>query len=154
MDSLSMPRAQLLQLLDEAMEAGQRVQRARASGQTGLFDVSGETPPGETAVTASQVEEFSREELLAMEKEMLGLYISDHPLRHVHATLAPRINAALNQLMELPDKTQATVGGLITAVNRPTTKSGPPMHFVPLEDLTGTCEVIIFPKTYEQVHFL
>jgi len=154
MDSLGMPRAQLLQLLDEAMEAGQRVQRARASGQTGLFDVTGETPPPETAVPTSQVEEFSREELLAMEKEMLGLYISDHPLRHVHDTLAPRINAALNQLMELPDKTQVTVGGLITAVKRTTTKSGSAMAFVTLEDLTGSCEVIIFPKAYEQVHFL
>src|SRR2546429_191968 len=154
MDSLGMPRAQLLHLLDEAMEAGQRVQRARASGQTGLVDVTSETPPGETAVPTSQVEEFSREELLAMEKEMLGLYISDHPLRHVHATLAPRINAALNQLMELPDKTQVTVGGLITAVKRTTTKSGSAMAFVTLEDLTGSCEVIIFPKAYEQVHFL
>jgi len=56
--------------------------------------------------------------------------------------------------MELPDKTQVTVGGLITAVKRTTTKSGSAMAFVTLEDLTGSCEVIIFPKAYEQVHFL
>ena len=154
LDSLGMPRAQLLQLLDEAMEAAQRVQRARASGQTGLFDLSGETAPAEAAAPAGPVEEFSREELLAMEKEMLGLYISDHPLRHVHATLAARINVALNQLLELPDKTPVTVGGLITAVKRTTTKGGSAMAFVTLEDLTGSCEVIIFPRAYEQVHFL
>src|SRR5439155_654986 len=63
LDSLGMPRAQLLQLLDEAMEAAQRVQRARASGQTGLFDLSGETAPAEAAAPAGPVEEFSREEL-------------------------------------------------------------------------------------------
>src|SRR5207249_1856739 len=154
LDSLGMPRAQLLQLLDEAMEAAQRVQRARASGQTGLFDLSGETAHAEAAAPAGPVEEFSREELLAMEKEMLGLYISDHPLRHVHATLAARINVALNQLLELPDKTPVTVGGLITAVKRTTTKGGSAMAFVTLEDLTGSCEVIIFPRAYEQVHFL
>jgi len=154
LDSLGMPRAQLLQLLDEAMEAAQRVQRARASGQTGLFDLSGETAPAEAAAPAGPVEEFSREELLAMEKEMLGLYISDHPLRHVHATLAARINVALDQLLELPDKTPVTVGGLITAVKRTTTKGGSAMAFVTLEDLTGSCEVIIFPRAYEQVHFL
>ncbi|HTE03546.1 MAG TPA: OB-fold nucleic acid binding domain-containing protein, partial [bacterium] len=129
-------------------------QRARASGQTGLFDLSGETAPAEAAAPAGPVEEFSREELLAMEKEMLGLYISDHPLRHVHATLAARINVALDQLLELPDKTPVTVGGLITAVKRTTTKGGSAMAFVTLEDLTGSCEVIIFPRAYEQVHFL
>src|SRR5947209_3450095 len=60
----------------------------------------------------------------------------------------------LTQLLELPDKTPVTVGGLITAVKRTTTKGGSAMAFVTLEDLTGSCEVIIFPRAYEQVHFL
>ncbi len=155
LDSIGLARAQLLQMLDEAMEAGQRVQRARASGQTGLFELGVEEPlPAESETTTGPVEEFSKEELLAMEKEMLGLYISDHPLRHVHATLTTRVNASLSQLMELPDKTQVTVGGIITAVKRTTTRAGSAMAFVTLEDLTSSCEVIIFPKTYEQVHFL
>src|SRR2546425_10629579 len=153
LDSLGAPRAQMLQTLDDAMEAAQEVQRARASGQTGLFDVAeGATPVEESP--AAPVDEFSKEELLAMEKEMLGLYISDHPLRHVHDVMATRINASLSQLVDLPDKTLVTVGGIVTAVKRTTTRGGSAMAFVTLEDLTGSCEVIIFPRNYEQVHFL
>jgi DNA polymerase-3 subunit alpha len=153
LDSLGAPRAQMLQTLDDAMEAAQLVHRARASGQTGLFDLAeGATPIEESP--AAPVEEFSKEELLAMEKEMLGLYISDHPLRHVHDVMATRINAPLSELVDLPDKTLVTVGGIVTAVKRATTRGGSAMAFVTLEDLTGSCEVIIFPKIYEQVHFL
>jgi len=154
LDSMGVPRALMLQTLDDIMGGAQRALRARESGQTGLFDLGGATPPPEPAEAVIPVEEFSKEELLAMEKEMLGLYISDHPLRHVHDTLAARVNAALHQLMDVPDKTLVTVGGIITGVKRTTTKGGSAMAFVTLEDLTGSCEVIIFPKTYEQVHFL
>ncbi|HEY3247607.1 MAG TPA: DNA polymerase III subunit alpha [bacterium] len=152
LDSLGRPRAALLAVLDDTLDAAQRVQRARASGQTGLFDVGGAPPPA-SAGTA-QVEEFSKAELLAMEKEMLGLYISDHPLRQVREALDARVNTALHQLMDLPDKSDVVVGGIVTGVKRTTTKAGSAMAFVTVEDLTGACEVIIFPKTYEQVHFL
>ncbi|MBI2247753.1 MAG: DNA polymerase III subunit alpha [Armatimonadetes bacterium] len=153
LDSLGEARAQMLQKLDAVMEFAQNVQRARASGQTGLFDL-GEAAPVPSSDEAVQVEEFSKEELLVMEKEMLGMYISDHPLRHVHDVLAARVNVPLHQLMELPDKSQVVVGGIISGVKRTTTKGGSAMAFLTLEDLTGSCEVIIFPKTYEQVHFL
>jgi DNA polymerase-3 subunit alpha len=153
MDSLRQPRAALLAALDDSLDAAQKVQRARASGQTGLFDLGGATSQPDVS-GAAQVEEFSKAELLAMEKEMLGLYISDHPLRHVQDTLASRVNTALHQLLELPDKSDVAVGGIVTGVKRTTTKSGSAMAFVTIEDLTGSCEVIIFPKTYEQVHFL
>jgi len=149
LDSLG-GRAQMLALLDGSIDQAQRLQRERASGQTGLFEMG--PPPAEPA--AIQVEEFSREELLQMEKEMLGLYISDHPLRHVHGALSARVNVALQHLADLPDKTTVVVGGIITGVKRTTTKSGSAMAFVTLEDLTASVEVIIFPKTYEQVHFL
>lgn len=149
LDSLG-GRAQMLALLDSTLDAAQRLQRERASGQTGLFELA--AAPAEAATI--QVEEFSRDELLQMEKEMLGMYISDHPLRHVHGTLSARVSVALHRLPELSDKMTVVVGGLITGVKRTTTKSGSAMAFVTLEDLTGTTEVIIFPKTYEQVHFL
>ena len=152
-DSLGQPRAALLAMLDDTLDAAAKIQRAKASGQTGLFDLSAAAPPPDT-VNPGQVEEFSKAELLAMEKEMLGLYISDHPLRQVQDTLTTRINTALHQLLELPDKSEVVVGGIITGVKRTTTKSGSAMAFITVEDLTGACEVIIFPKTYEQVHFL
>ncbi|MGH2349684.1 MAG: DNA polymerase III subunit alpha [bacterium] len=153
LDSFGQPRAALLAALDDSLDAAQKVQRARASGQTGLFDLGGAVPQPDAAGSA-QVEEFSKAELLAMEKEMLGLYISDHPLRHVQDALAARVNTALHQLLDLPDKSDVVVGGIVTGVKRTTTKSGSAMAFVTVEDLTGSCEVIIFPKAYEQVHFL
>lgn len=145
-------RAQMLALLDSSLDAAQRLQRERASGQTGLFETGQGAP--EPAAAPIEVEEFSKDELLQMEKEMLGMYISDHPLRQVHAALAARVNVALHQLPELQDKATVVVGGIITGVKRATTKSGSAMAFVTLEDLTGGAEVIIFPKMYEQVHFL
>jgi len=143
-------RAQMLALLDSSLDAALRLQQERASGQTGLFEMAAQAETPEEI----QIEEFSKEELLQMEKEMLGLYISDHPLRHVHAALTARVNVALHQLLEMSDKATVVVGGIITGVKRTTTKSGSAMAFLTLEDLTGSCEVIIFPKTYEQVHFL
>ncbi len=153
LDSLGTPRAQWLQTLDEALEVGQRTQRVRASGQTGLFNLGGTAEP-DPAPAAVQVEEFSKAELLTMEKEMLGLYVSDHPLRHVRETLLSRIDTPINQLPDLPDKAEVSIGGIITGVKRTTTKGGSAMAFLTLEDLTGSVEVIVFPKTYEQVHFL
>ena len=151
LDSLGR-RAQMLALLDSSLDAAQRLQRERASGQTGLFETG--QAASEPAAAPIEVEEFSKDELLQMEKEMLGMYISDHPLRQVHAALAARVNVALHQLPELQDKATVVVGGIITGVKRTTTRSGSAMAFVTLEDLTGGAEVIIFPKTYEQVHFL
>jgi DNA polymerase-3 subunit alpha len=153
LDSLGEARAQMIQKLDGAMEFAQRVQRVKASGQTGLFEM-GTAAPAPSGEETVQLEEFSKDELLVMEKEMLGLYISDHPLRHVHDILTARVNVPLHQLMELPDKSPVVVGGIITGVKRTTTKGGSAMAFLSLEDLTGNCEVIIFPKTYEQVHYL
>ncbi len=153
-DSLRQPRAALLAALDDTLDAAQKVQRARASGQTGLFDAGEAGLRPEPAWAEAQVEEFSPQELLAMEKEMLGLYISDHPLRRVREALAARVNTTLLHLADLPDKSDVVVGGIVTGVKRTTTKAGSAMAFVTVEDLTGSCEVIIFPRTYEQIHFL
>jgi DNA polymerase-3 subunit alpha len=149
LDSLGR-RAQMLALLDASMDAAQRVQRERASGQTGLFD-AGTAPPPPPSL---EVEEFSKDELLQMEKDMLGLYISDHPLRQVHASLTARVHLPLQHLIELPDKSSVAIGGIITGVKRTVTKGGSAMAFLTIEDLTGSVEVIVFPRTYEQVHFL
>jgi DNA polymerase-3 subunit alpha len=146
-------RAQMLQTLDAVLERGQRSQRARNEAQTGLFGDLGASPEqaaaglreGETAVL-----EFTKEELLTMEREMLGLYISDHPLRRWAPVLAQRATATIAQLADLPDRREVTVGGLIGTVKRSMTRSGSTMAFVTLEDLTGSIEVLVFPRAYEQ----
>jgi len=146
LDALGEPRAKMLQTLDDTMEQAQRAQRVRAQGQTGLFDMGSEAPP---PLDASG-EEFSREELLTMEKEMLGLYISDHPLHRWQPVLSQRVTAQLAQLPDLPDRREVVVGGLVSSVKRTITRSGSSMAFLTLEDLTGSVEVVVFPRVYEQ----
>jgi DNA polymerase-3 subunit alpha len=151
LDSLGMSRAQMLQTLDETMDQAQRAQRVRAQGQTGLFDLGGGAPAPPPATAG---EEFSREELLTMEKEMLGLYISDHPLHRWQPILAQRVTTQLAQLPDLPDHKEVLVGGLVSTMKRTMTRSGSAMAFVTLEDLTGSVEVVVFPRTYEQHGYL
>ncbi|TMI84084.1 MAG: DNA polymerase III subunit alpha [Bacillati bacterium ANGP1] len=147
LDSLGTARAQMLQTLDETMENAQRAQRVRAQGQTGLFDMGAEAISQPAAPAG---DEFSREELLTMEKEMLGLYISDHPLHRWQPILAQRVTAQLGQLVDLPDRKEVVVGGLVGGVKRTITRSGSAMAFLTLEDLTGSVEVVVFPRVYEQ----
>src|SRR5579864_2995316 len=151
LDSLGTSRAQMLQTLDDTMDQAQRAQRVRLQGQTGLFDLGvGEAPapPGPEAG-----EEFSRDELLTMEKEMLGLYISDHPLTRWQPVLDQRVTVQLGQLLDLPDHKEVVVGGLVSVMKRTITRSGSAMAFLTLEDLTGSVEVIVFPRVYEQQGF-
>ncbi len=155
MDVFGVKRAQMLQTLDETVDKAQRVQRSRALGQTGLFDLDlggglaggPESGPGEAA------SEFSREELLTMEREMLGLYISDHPLRRWEPVLRQRVSTTIAQLADLRDRQEVTVGGLVTTVKRSLTRTGSTMAFLGLEDLTGGVEVLVFPRAYEQQAF-
>jgi DNA polymerase-3 subunit alpha len=148
LDSLGASRAQMLQALDDTLEQAQRAQRARARGQTGLFDLG--AGPAETRSAEAPGQEFSRDELLTMEREMLGLYISDHPLRRWASTLARRTTSTIGQLAELHDRQEVTIGGLVSSIKRSTTRSGSTMAFLTLEDLTGSVEVLVFPRAYEQ----
>ncbi len=152
LDSLGGSRAKMLQTLDETMDQAQRAQRVRAQGQTGLFDLGGDAGAGPPPADASG-EEFSGEELLTMEKEMLGLYISDHPLHRWQPVLAQRVTAQLAHLPDLPDRKEVVVGGLVSSVKRTITRSGSAMAFLTLEDLTGSVEVVVFPRVYEQQGF-
>jgi DNA polymerase-3 subunit alpha len=150
LDSLGRPRAALLAEIDAVLAAGQRLARARAESQTGLFELADglQTPQAAPA----EIEEFSNAELLAMERDMLGMYVSGHPLGHVRDLLGRRTTATIDQLAEMRDRSEVVIGGLITALKRTTTKSGAAMAFATVEDLTGNVEVIVFPKTYEQSH--
>ena len=84
---------------------------------------------------------------LAFEKEMLGLYVSDHPLLTVGAALAASTSTSVGELSDLADRTSLTVGGIVGTITRRWTKNGDPMLFFQLEDLQGSVECIAFPKT-------
>ena len=129
----------------EVLDATVERRRNEEMGQYSLF-------AGDTEVETSHDfdipdDEWSQKIKLAFEKEMLGLYVSDHPLLSVGASLAAATNTTIAQLDELTDRSSVTVGGIVGAITRRWTKNGDPMLFFQLEDLEGSVEVIVFPKT-------
>jgi DNA polymerase III subunit alpha len=139
----------MLELLDAALAWGQREQADRLAGQGSIFDL-GETssapavrhhpsiPPGE----------FEKRDLLALEKESLGLYVSEHPLSAVKDQLGRRVDCALTDIERRRDGEIVTVGGMVGAIKQLTTKKGEPMVFLRLDDVTGGAEVVVFNSVY------
>lgn len=140
--------AQLLDALDEAMAAGQVAQRDRASGQSSLFEVAGE--PGVLERPLPVVSEVPLKERLRWEKELLGMYLSDHPLGAIAEELAGYVTAYSGEFGEELDQQRVVVGGVIVGVRPVITKSRQAMAVATVEDLQGALEVIVFPKVLEE----
>jgi len=153
-DSLEAKRSQLLNILDDFMKSGQEYQKAQKNGQTSIFDLFEEVHQEKISDNYQQklpeIPEFSQNKLLAMEKEMLGLYISYHPLNSYKDKLRKIITSNSAELTSLSDKSRVVLGGVINNFKRKSTKNGNLMVFITLEDLEGTVEVIVFPKIYEE----
>ncbi|MFP4073718.1 MAG: DNA polymerase III subunit alpha, partial [Actinomycetota bacterium] len=128
-------------ILDTTLER----RRNEEMGQYSLF--AGEEAGGEEKDFEIPTEEWAQKTKLAFEKEMLGLYVSDHPLLSVGASLASATTSTISELAELNDRTSVAVGGIVGTITRRWTKNGDPMLFFQLEDLEGSIEVIVFPKT-------
>jgi DNA polymerase-3 subunit alpha len=139
--------AQLLLALDEAMAAGQAEQRDRLTGQTSLFDTSLDGQALERPLAAAT--EAPLRERLRWEKELLGLYLSDHPLGDIAEEIGRYVNAYSGDLGEELDQQRVVVGGVVTEVRRVITKARATMGVATLEDLQGSLEVIVFPKVLE-----
>ena len=152
-DSLGAGRARLLAGLEDCMKAAQVRAREATRGQRSLFDLLGPGGPAAEAVVADhlpEVPEFETRDLLAQEKEVLGLYISGHPLEALVEDLRLRTHS-VQSLRDRADGDRCTVGGIVTSLRRTATKKGDPMAFLALEDLTGSVEVVLFPKLYAQL---
>ncbi|HHY32421.1 MAG TPA: DNA polymerase III subunit alpha [Firmicutes bacterium] len=151
-DSTGAKRAALLMVLDSTYDAASAGRREREKGQASFFDLFDEK--GEFAsseVPLPSVAEFSERERLSMEKELLGLYVSGHPLQGVAPKLREHVSAQVATLADHPDGDEVSVGGIITAFRKIVTKNtGQPMAFFTLEDLTGSVEVVVFPRVYEE----
>src|SRR5579875_2870821 len=149
-------RKGMLQVLEQAQGAGQKAQQDALIGQGSIFDLVCETPDGAGAaggappVRPSHAPipsvEFERAELLAAEKEALGLFISDHPLKELRAALAARVDCALGELAARRDGEWVTVGGMLSQTKRIRTKKGDPMMFATLDDLEHSVELVVFGK--------
>lgn len=151
-DSINRNRAQLLFVLPDAMVTAARSQRDRRNGQVSLFENVSREDEATYLEPASlpNIEEMPREEMLAMEKDLLGIYISDHPLVRYRDKLRALINTSSDQLPGKKEKEEVIVGGVITNVRKLMTKKSEPMAFVTLEDLSGSIDVTVFPSAYRE----
>ena len=138
----------LLEALDAALENGARHQRDVAAGQSTLFDLFALPADSGTAFLDGG-EEIPRRERLRWEKELIGLYLSDHPLRDIEAQLPEYVTAYTGDLAEEADQAKVTVGGIVQSSRRVITRAGSTMLVATVEDL-GSVEVVVFPKVFEQ----
>jgi DNA polymerase-3 subunit alpha len=141
----------LLARLDGALESGSRHQRDVAAGQGTLFDLFAapiEEPSLEPA--AVDEDEVPRKERLRWEKELLGLYLSEHPLGDIADQLPDYVTAYTGDLAEESDQAKVTLGGIIQSTRRVITRAGSTMLVATLEDLQGSVEVVVFPKVFAE----
>jgi hypothetical protein len=141
------PRAVQIGHLDLALATAQREQRDRESGQVGLFASMGLTDEI-VAQPLPTGPEAPRRELLGWEKELLGIYLSEHPLQQMAERMGDVVTAYLAELKEAGDEL-VTVACVVTSARKHITKEKKLMMFAQVEDLTGTVEVTVFPRTYE-----
>lgn len=144
-------RAQLLASLDAALDKANTTQKNKLSGQLSLFDMMGlETAAPSVEVRLPDLPEFKPDELLAMEKELLGMYVSGHPIDQYRQALRSRITVALSEINEVESGTPVVIGGRIIESKRITTKTGKPMMFCTVEDYEGAVEVVLFPESTQK----
>ncbi|HYM54695.1 MAG TPA: OB-fold nucleic acid binding domain-containing protein, partial [Solirubrobacteraceae bacterium] len=151
-------RKGMLEVLEQAQAKGQKIQQDALIGQGSIFDLQDEPGGGQAdapapgAILAQPVhpaipaEEFEQPELLAAEKEAIGLFVSAHPLKPLRDALRARVDCPLSALEDRRDKDWVTVGGIITEAKRIRTRSGDHMMFATLDDLVGSVEMLVFGK--------
>jgi DNA polymerase III subunit alpha len=156
-------RKGMLAVLEQAQAAGQKSQQDAQIGQGSIFDLAPPAAPdlpgdgaaagnGAAAAFAAPShppipsEEFEQAELLAVEKESIGLFVSAHPLKQVREAMRLRVDCSLAQLADRRDGEWVTVGGIITQCKKIRTKRGDPMMFATLDDLEGNVEILVFGR--------
>ncbi|HEX5375231.1 MAG TPA: DNA polymerase III subunit alpha [Solirubrobacterales bacterium] len=150
LDSTGATRKGMLEALPAAQSAGQKAQEDAQLGQGSIFDFGeGESDGAGSAAQAHHrppipAAEFERAELLALEKETLGTYLSSHPLTEVRGALRARVDCSLADLANKQDGSWVTVGGIVTECKKIRTKSGSQMMFATLDDVEGQVEMLVF----------
>jgi DNA polymerase-3 subunit alpha len=155
-DSTGASRKGLLDSLDQIVAWGQKRSADRLSGQGSIFDLGGgegDKQPRHHPEIASD-EEFDKPELLRIEKEVLGLYVSEHPLHAIRDQLRRKTDCGLSDLDRRRDGEVVIVGGIVGHVRQLTTKKGDPMAFMRLDDVSGGAEVVVFNSVYAQAREL
>ena len=162
LDGIDSNRNQLTQDLDLVLDWSQARAKDRAIGQGNLFDVmAAASSEGssevsyESAPKAPTVDDFPEPEKLRLEKELLGFYISNHPLREVERPGRLMAPISLSNIEEAPENVTVSAIVLITELKPIVTKKGDRMAIIQIEDLTGKTEAVVFPRTFERVgHYI
>ena len=158
LDCLGGTRRQFMQIYAQIADQAAAESKAAVSGQLSLFDLMAPELRKEFEIRLPDVGEFGREQLLFFEKEVLGVYLSGHPLEEYEQVWRARITAVTSDfsldeetgVSSLENEARVTVGGMITGITRKYTKNNKSMAFLMLEDLLGTVEVVVFPNSYEK----
>ncbi len=160
-DTLESNRNQLIHDLPLVLDWAQSRAKDRESGQGNLFDLLGGLPSSNTASSAFEsapkattVPDFPQPEKLRLEKELLGFYVSDHPLKSVRQTTQILAPIDLSQLGDQREKARVSAVVMLSSVKVVITKKGERMAIVQIEDLTGQAEAVVFPKSYEYLNSL
>jgi len=150
LDSLGHNRSQMMAAIDAGLGLAQLTKQDQKNGQLSLLDFWGDEVKDTLSLDMPDLKEFSPGELLALEKEALGLYVSGHLLSEYREAIMRQATHQVAGLTELEERSEVVVGGLLTMVKKIVTKRGDSMAFANLEDLTGTVELVVFPRTYQQ----
>jgi DNA polymerase-3 subunit alpha len=153
-DSLGHTRRGLVAVHEAAVDAVVGDKRQEAIGQDSLFGGLGDSGPTLSVVPPVPPGEWDKQDLLSSERQMLGLYVSDHPLFGVEHILSRASDCSITTLTSddgRPDGAQVTVAGMISSLQRKMTKQGKQWAIATVEDLGGAIEVLFFPQTYDTV---
>lgn len=156
MDTLGGNRKQLMMVYGSIMDNINHNKKNQMSGQLSLFDILGEEDKTFFEVKLPNVPEYDKEYKLAMEKEVLGIYVSGHPLEEYQELIDTHVTARASDFqlddetgeVAVKDQSYVVLGGMITGKTVKYTKNNEPMCFVTLEDQAGSVEIIVFPKSY------
>ena len=150
LDSLGLHRSQAAAMIDKALEVAGGIQKDRMNGQFSFFDkFEDDTSFKKTFQEVPNIPEWPENQLLAYEKEMLGFYITKHPLARYEKLLETYSTCKITELGALRDGNEVLIGGILNKVKITVTRrTQEKMAIATLEDLSGTCEMLVFPSTF------
>lgn len=163
LDCLNENRAAHMSIFESLMESAQSSAKHNIEGQISLFQTNSDAMEKSSSGVLPDVKNFDKEMLIGMEKEMLGVYITDHPLREYEEVIRKSVNVTSQDLVDVLDSEEqgevhsfvrdgmsAVMAGIITYKKTLITKSNKMMAFIDMEDLLGSVEVVVFPNVYEK----
>lgn len=159
-DSFGLKRRQLMMIYVQVVDSITKDKKNNMAGQMTLFDFASEEDKQDYEIQVPNVAEFTKLELLAFEKEVIGVYVSGHPLEEYMSLWKKKVTVVSTDFvnedndMKVKDGNRETIGGIVTSVTMKSTKSNKVMAFFTLEDIYGTVEVIVFPKDFEKYRFV